>query len=65
MEGSMSKTYFQLRSRFGVRKISDTEKLSELILQLKKIEVPYSVYKSNNIRGPWERVEGVYDASTE
>ena len=58
----MEKIYFQLRSRFGVKTFSNTDKLSEIILQLKEINVPYSLYKSNNKTGPWEKEEGVYDA---
>ncbi len=57
----MTKTYFQLRSRFGVRTLADTDKLSDLILLLKKFDIPYGVYKSNKSKGPWEKVEGVYD----
>ena len=62
MEVSMQKTYFQLRSRFGVlRATTNTDTLADLISLLKKIKVPFGLYKSDNIKGPWERVEDIYD----
>ncbi len=55
------KIYYNLRSKFGVRTLSNTTILTELITQLKELGCPYGLFSSENKKGPWTRVEGVYD----
>ena len=57
------KNYFMISSKFGTRILCNTEKLADLIADLKQLDTKFSVKSGPSRKGPFSTIKDVYGIS--